>query len=115
MIEEAKGNFRKALPVEINEEVIEQLGYVKITDEQDFSTRYSQWGEKNYGAFNTPIDVVENVCEMYGGFAKLTGVWQFDCEYTLFFPADTVNYARLKLGLDTDENFVDDREENIED
>ena len=115
LIEEAIGNFRKALPVEIDEEAIERLGYVKITDEQDFSTRYSQWGEKNYGAFNTPVDEVERVCETYGGFAKLTGVWQFDCNYTLFFPADTVNYARLELGLDTDEDFVDDREENIED
>lgn len=114
MIEEAKDSFRKALPVEIDEDVIESLGYVKITDEQDFSTRYSQWGEKNYGAFNTPVDVVENVCREYGGFAKLTGVWQFDCEYTLYFPSDTVNYARLELGLDTDEDFIDDREEDEE-
>lgn len=114
LIDEAVGDFRKALPVEIDEAMIEQLGYVKITDEQDFSTRYSQWGEKNYGAFNTPIGVVEDVCKMYDGFAKLTGVWQFDCEYTLYFPSDTVNYARLELGLDTDEDFVDDREEDEE-
>lgn len=99
MIEEAKDSFSKALPVEIDEDVIESLGYVKITDEQDFSTRYSQWGEKSYGAYNTPIGVVEEVCEMYGGFAKLTGVWQFDCEYTLYFPADTVEEAREELGI----------------
>ena len=111
LIEEAIGDFKKALPVEIDEAVIEQLGYVKITDEQDFSTRYSQWGEKNYGAFNTPVDVVEAVCSEFGGFAKLTGVWQFDCNYTLYFPADTVNYARNELGLEPDEDFVDDSED----
>ena len=111
LIERAKENFKHALPVETDETIIEKLGYVKITDEQDFSTRYSQWGEKNYGAFNTPVDVVERICQEYGGFPKLTGVWQFDCEYTLYFPADTVNYARMELGLDTDEDFEDDREE----
>lgn len=103
LIEEAKESFRSALPVNIDEELIEQLGYVKITDEQDFSTRYSQWGEKNYGAFNTPVEIVEEVCEMYGGFAKLTGVWQFDCEYTLYFPADTVEEARKELGIKVEE------------
>ncbi len=111
LIEEAIGDFKKALPVEIDEEAIERLGYVKITDEQDFSTRFSQWGEKNYGAFNTPVDVVEKVCSEFGGFAKLTGVWQFDCNYTLYFPEDTVNYARLELGIEPDEDFVDDSED----
>lgn len=112
MIDEASENFRKALPVEISEEAIERLGYVKVSNEQDFSTRFSSWGEEAWGAYNTPIDVVERVCKMYGGFPKLTGVWQFDCEYTLYFPADTVNYARLELGLDTDEDFIDDREKD---
>ena len=103
LIERAKEDFKHALPVEIDEDVIESLGYVKITDEQDFSTRYSQWGEKNYGAFNTPVDVVEEVCKMYEGFPKLTAVWQFDCEYTLYFPADTVEYARRELGIDVED------------
>lgn len=101
LIEEAKDDFRKALRVEISEEKIEALGYVKVDDELDFSTRYSEWGEKNYGAHNLPIERVEEVCKDYNGFAKLTAVWQFDVEFNLYFPKDTVDEARKALGIRT--------------
>ena len=101
LIEEAKDNFRKALRVEISEEKIEALGYVKVDDEQDFSTRYSEWGEKSYGAHSLPIERVEEICKDYNGFAKLTAVWQFDAEFNLYFPEDTVDEAREALGIRT--------------
>ena len=100
LIEEAKEDFRKAIKVEIDEELIENLGYEKLDDKKDFSTRMSEWGESSWGCYDTPISVVEELCETYGGFAKLTAVGQFDAEYTLYFPSETVNEARAEFGLE---------------
>ena len=103
LIEEAKEDFHKAIKVEIDEELIENLGYEKLDSEKDFSTRMSQWGEASWGCYDTPISVVEDLCKTYGGFAKLTGVHQFDAEYTLYFPSETVDEARAEFGIETEE------------
>ena len=103
MIEEAKDDFNKAVSVEADEDKIEALGYEKLDSEKDFSTRMSQWGEASWGCYDTPIAQVKDLCKTYGGFAKLTGVHQFDAEYTLYFPSDTVDLARAEFGLETEE------------
>ena len=99
MIEEAKEDFQKALPVGISEDAIERLGYIKVDEDIDFSTRYSQWGEKSWGCHNVPLGTIEEACREFDGFAKLTGVWQFDCEFNLYFPEELVDEAREYLGL----------------
>lgn len=103
LIEEAKEDFNKAIKVGINDDLIEELGYEKLDSEKDFSTRMSQWGEASWGCYDTPIEQVEDLCKTYGGFAKLTGVHQFDAEYTLYFPSETVDLARAEFGLETEE------------
>ena len=103
LIEKAKEDFNKAIKVEIDEDLIEELGYEKLDSEKDFSTRMSQWGEASWGCYDTPIAQVEDLCKTYGGFAKLTGVHQFDAEYTLYFPSETVDLARAEFGLETEE------------
>lgn len=100
LIEEAKEDFRKAIKVEIDDDLIENLGYEKLDNNKDFSTRMSEWGEASWGCYDTPISVVEDLCKTYGGFAKLTSVGQFDAEYTLYFPSETVNEARAEFGLE---------------
>lgn len=102
IIEEAKDNFSKAVPVMIEEEKIEELGYVKLDPETDFSTRMATWGESSWGSHDTNPEVVKNICKKYNGFPKLTWVGQFDAEYNCFFPVGTVNMARVELGLTFD-------------
>ena len=104
LVEDAKDSFRKAVPVGINEDIIERLGYVKVDESTDFSTRYSQWGEKSWDCHNISIDTIESVCEEFNGFAKLTGVWQFECIFNLYFPEDLVSEARAALGLTDEED-----------
>lgn len=99
MIEEAKEDFRKALSVGISEDAIERLGYVKVDEDTDFSTRSSQWGEKSWNCHNIPLGMIEETCKEFNGFAKLTCVWQFECEFNLYFPEDLVDEAREYLGL----------------
>ena len=94
VIEKAKRSFRNAVPVAIPTEKIEELGYENLDSEMDFSTRYSQWGETSWGCHNTPLPLVEELCENYGGFAKLTGVYQFDAEFNLFFPKESIAQAK---------------------
>ena len=102
-IESAKGDFRKAISVEVDDDLIENLGYEKLDPNKDFSTRMSQWGESSWGCHNTPIAQVEDLCQTYGGFAKLTYVGQFDAEYQLYFPSETVNEAREEFGVELEE------------
>ena len=96
LINQAKDNFSKAIPVMIEEEKIEELGYEKL-DPDDFSTRYEQWNETSYGCHNVHHAVIEELCKKYDGFPKLTWVGQFDCEYNAFFPSDTIELAREGL------------------
>ena len=96
LIEEAKDDFKKAVPVMVEEETLEKLGYVKL-DEDDFSTRAETWGEYNYGCHNLHHEIAKKICDEFEGFPKLTWVGQFDCEYNCFFPTDKVEQARAEL------------------
>lgn len=100
MIEDAKEDFRKAVSVEVDEDKIEALGYEKLDSTKDFSTRMSQWGESSWGCHNTPIAQVEDLCQTYGGFAKLTYVGQFEAEYQLYFPSEIINEVREEFGVE---------------
>ena len=96
LIEEAKDDFSKALPVMISEDKIKELGYEAV-DDTDFSTRSSQWGEDSWSCHNLDTDTCRRLCCDYDGFAKLTGVYQFEAEFQLYFPSNTVEQAREEL------------------
>lgn len=97
LIDEAKDDFSKALPVMISEDKLAEMGYEKLDENSDFSTRAEQWGEYAYGSHNVHHAIIEELCQKYDGFPKLTGVWQFDAEYNAYFPTDTIEQARLDL------------------
>ena len=96
LIDEAKDDFSKALPVMISEDKIKELGYEAV-DDTDFSTRSSQWGENSWSCHNLDTDICRRLCCDYDGFAKLTGVYQFEAEFQLYFPSNTVEQARKEL------------------
>lgn len=96
LIEEAKDDFKKAVPVMVEEETLEKLGYAKL-DEDSFSTRAEQWGEYNYGCHNIHHEILKKICDEFEGFPKLTWVGQFDCEYNCFFPTDKIDLAKAEL------------------
>ena len=97
LIEEAKDDFSKALPVMISEDKLAEMGYQKLDEETDFSTRYETWHEKSWSSHNVHHSVIEELCKKYNGFAKLTGVYQFESEYNALFPAETIGQAREEL------------------
>ena len=105
LIEDAKDDFKKALPVGVSIESLHELGYEELNSEQAISTRFSQWGEKSWEAYNFSIGLCEEICKKYDGFAKITYVAQFESEFQLMFPKDRVQEARLELGIiqDTEE------------
>lgn len=97
LIEEAKDDFSKALPVMISEDKLAEMGYQKLDEETDFSTRYETWHEKSWSSHNVHHSVIEELCKKYNGFPKLTGVYQFESEYNALFPAETIGQAREEL------------------
>lgn len=97
LIEEAKDDFSKALPVMISEDKLAEMGYQKLDEETDFSTRYETWHEESWSSHNVHHSVIEELCKKYNGFAKLTGVYQFESEYNALFPAETIEQAREEL------------------
>ena len=96
LIEEAKDDFSKALPVMISEDRLTELGYEAL-DKEAFSTRAEQWGEYSYDSHNVHSEVLKRLCSDFNGFPKLTWVGQFDCEYNCFFPSSTIEQAREEL------------------
>ena len=97
LIEEAKDDFSKALPVMISEDKLAEMGYQKLDEETDFSTRYETWHEESWSSHNVHHSVIEELCKKYNGFPKLTGVYQFEAEYNCLFPTDTIEQAREEL------------------
>ena len=97
LIEDAKDDFKKALPVMISEDKLTEMGYEKLDTETDFSTRQEEWNECSIGSHNIHHSILEELCEKYNGFPKLTWVGQFDCEYNCLFPSDTIEQAREEL------------------
>ena len=97
LIEEAKDDFKKAVPVMVEEETLERLGYEPIDKDKDFSTRYT-WGEKDWSCHNIDVELCEEWCNKFNGFAKLTWTGQFDSQFQLYFPSDLVKEARADFG-----------------
>ena len=88
LIEEAKDDFSKALPVMVDESKIENLGYERVREDSF---------EDSWNNVDVSSEFMEELCRQYNGFAKLTCVGQWGCSYTTFFPVDTVESARLEL------------------
>ena len=98
LIEEAKDDFKKALPVMISEDKLINMGYAQLDEDKDFSTRYV-WGEEDWNCHNIHADKCEEWCKQFGGFAKLVGVWQFDSQFQLYFPTDRIEEVRQFTGI----------------
>ena len=88
LIEEAQDDFKKALPVMIDESKIENLGYERVREDSF---------EDSWNNVDVSSEFMEELCRQYNGFAKLTCVGQWGCSYTTFFPVDTVEQARTEL------------------
>ena len=88
LIEEAKDNFSKALPVMVDESKIENLGYERVREDSF---------EDSWNNVDVSSKFMEELCKQYNGFAKLTCVGQWGVSYTTFFPTDTVEQARTEL------------------
>ena len=93
LIEEAKDDFKKAVPVMVEEETLERLGYAKLDEGQDFSTRYV-WGEEDWSCHNVHAELCKKWCDEFNGFAKLTWTGQFDSQFQLYFPSDNIEEVR---------------------
>ena len=91
---EGKDDFKKALPVMISEEKLEEMGYEAL-DTQDFSTRAEQWGESSWGYHDVHSEICKEWCKKFEGFPKLTWVGQFDATFQLYFPSNKIQEARL--------------------
>ena len=88
LVDEAKDDFKKALPVMINENKLEELGYKRLSEE-DF--------EEGWNGSTVAPSIMAELCQKYEGFAKLTCVGQWGCSYTTFFPSNLVAEARTEL------------------
>ena len=99
LIDEAKDDFHKALPVDISEDIIKELGYEELDTEKNFSTRMAQWGESSWGCHDTNPSILEELCKKYDSFPKLTWVGQFDAEYQIYVPSDRISEARAEIGI----------------
>lgn len=88
LVDEAKDDFEKALPVMISEDKLEELGYERLSEE-DF--------EEGWNGSTVAPSTMKELCRKYDGFAKLTCVGQWGCSYTTFFPTETVVEARTEL------------------
>lgn len=88
LIEEAKDDFKKALPVMVEEDKLEELGYERLSEE-DF--------EEGWNGRTVAPSIMTELCQKYEGFAKLTCVGQWGCSYTTFFPSNLVAEARAEL------------------
>lgn len=98
LIEEAKEDFSKAVPVMVEENKLKELGYSPIDTSKDFSTRY-EWGEEDWSCYNIHADKCEEWCNRFNGFAKLTWVGQFDANFQLYFPNSKIEEARQFTGI----------------
>lgn len=97
LIEEAKEDFSKALPVTIPEETIENLGYRAINNGESFSLSQHYWGETRYGYSYASLDKLQEICYDFGGFAKLESVQQFDSPFLIYVPEDSLDEANSCL------------------
>ena len=88
LVDEAKDDFKKALPVMISEDKLEELGYERLSEE-DF--------EEGWNGSTVAPSIMAELCQKYEGFAKLTCVGQWGCSYITFFPSNLVAEAHTEL------------------
>ena len=86
------------MPATITLEALKELGYEPIGDiDEPFSLSESQWGERRWGYSYADIDFLKELCEMYGGFAKLESVQQFDSPFYVMLPSEYVEEGNKAL------------------
>lgn len=91
LVESAKDDFGKALKPTVDEDKLEELGYVKLNEDS-----YSLY-QDNYFYDNIDVDFAKQLCKEYNGFAKLDCIGQFDTSFDLWISKD--KYAQAKASL----------------
>ena len=89
LVDRAKEDFEKAVPVEVSEDTIEEMGYSLIADGKDFSFDRENWTAD----LNISESTAKEVCREFGGFVKISHVQQFDVLFTIYVPTDSVEEA----------------------
>ena len=98
LVNKAKEDFESAVPATISLKALEELGYEPIGDiDEPFSCSESQWGERRWGYSYADIDFLKKLCEMYGGFAKIDSVQQFDSTFYIMLPVDCIKEGNRAL------------------
>ncbi|MBO7732198.1 MAG: hypothetical protein J6S67_06590 [Methanobrevibacter sp.] len=93
LVEEAKEDFEKAVPVEVSKDIIGEMGYAPILNETYFSFMRDNWTADTY----ITEDKAKEICETFGGFVKLGAVQQFDVLFHIFVPVDELEEAEEML------------------
>ena len=93
LVEKAKEDFEKAVPVEVSEDTIEEMGYAPVLNKTYFSFMRDNWTADTY----ISEDKAKEICETFDGFVKLGAVQQFDVLFHIFVPVDKLEEAEEML------------------
>ena len=93
LVNRAKNDFKWAVSVEVSDDIIEELGYAPVLDKTYFSFDSGNWTSDTY----ISEEQATEICEKFGGFAKLGAVQQFDTLFHIFVPIDKVEEANREL------------------
>lgn len=93
LVEKAKEDFNKAVPVEVSEDTIEEMGYAPVLNKTYFSFMRDNWTADTY----ITEDKAREICETFNGFVKLGAVQQFDTLFHIFVPVDRLEEAEEML------------------
>lgn len=108
LIEKSQDDFRQAIPVNVDTDVIEAEGFTFITD--DFGN-IREFGEYQYENYNE-VYLAQDIHDLfYGTVVKLTGVGQFQTYFNVAVPDDEYELAQLfadgKIKSETVEQYHD--------
>lgn len=93
LVREARETFEKEVPVEVSEDVIEEMGYAPVLNKTYFSFMRDNWTADTY----ISKDKAREICEILGGFVKRGAVQQFDVLFHIFVPVDKLEEAEEML------------------
>ena len=93
LVEKAKEDFYKSVPVEISTETIQEMGYEAVQDQTYFSFDSGNWTADTH----ITQEKAKAMCDIFGGFIKLGAVQQFDTLFHIFVPKDRVLEANSVL------------------
>lgn len=96
LVQSAKEDMHKALKPTVNEDIIRELGYELVT-EDEFSFAKETWGDTRWGCLNVTQDWVINFMENYDGFVQIACVEQFDCPFHIWVNANYIEEAKKEL------------------